>query len=247
MRSALIIPALDEEASIGGVLDEVPAGLFDQVLVVDNGSSDRTSDVARSRGAGVLVEPRRGYGSACLRALAVLAPDIDAVVFMDGDGSDVPTEAGRLLGPIAEGRADVVLGSRTLGRAEEGALNSHQRAGNALSVLLIRLFWGHRYTDLGPFRALRVSSLAALAMRDLNYGWTIEMQINAVRAGLRIVEVPVSYRRRRAGRSKVSGSLWGSFAAGAKILWTVARLSLARRQAEDHGANSAGARSNQIS
>ncbi len=229
MRTVLIIPALDEEASIGAVLDEVPTDLFEQILVVDNGSADSTSAVARSHGADVLTEPRRGYGYACLRALASLPAGTEAVIFMDGDGSDVPGEAERLLAPIAEGRADVVLGSRTLGRAEDGALNTHQRAGNALAVFLMRLLWGHPYTDLGPFRALRVSSLSELGMRDRNYGWTIEMQIKAVRAGLRIVEVPVSYRRRRAGRSKVSGSMWGSFAAGVKILWTVARLGLARR------------------
>ena len=229
MRTALIIPALNEEASIGAVLDDVPAGLFEQVLVVDNGSSDRTCDVARSRGAEVVAEPRRGYGHACLRALDSLPPNIDVVVFMDGDGSDVPAEAERVLAPIRDGHADLVLGSRTLGRAESGALSAHQRAGNALAVFLMRMFWGHRYTDLGPFRALRVSSLHTMGMRDRNYGWTIEMQIKAVCAGLRIVEVPVSYRRRRAGRSKVSGSLWGSFAAGVKILWIVARLGLARR------------------
>ena len=229
MPTALIIPALNEEASIGAVLDEVPAGLFEQVLVVDNGSSDRTCDAARSRGAEVVAEPRRGYGHACLRALDSLPPNIDVVVFMDGDGSDVPAEAERVLAPIRDGHADLVLGSRTLGRAESGALSAHQRAGNALAVFLMRMFWGHRYTDLGPFRALRVSSLHTMGMRDRNYGWTIEMQIKAVCAGLRIVEVPVSYRRRRAGRSKVSGSLWGSFAAGVKILWIVARLGLARR------------------
>ena len=229
MRTALIIPALDEEASIGAVLDAVPRGLYEQILVVDNGSSDRTSPIARSRGVRVLFEPRRGYGHACLRALNALTPEIEAVVFMDGDGSDAPAEAERLLLPIVEGRADVVVGSRTLGRAEAGALARHQRAGNALAVFLVKLLWGYPYTDLGPFRALRVSSLDALAMRDSNYGWTIEMQINAVRAGLRIVEVPVSYRCRRAGRSKVSGSLRGSLAAAAKILWTVVRLGWARR------------------
>ena len=229
MRAALIIPALDEEASIGVSLDEVPHGLYQQILVVDNGSSDHTSQVAQAHGAKVLCEPRRGYGNACLCALAALSEDIEAVVFMDGDGSDVPAEAERLLAPILANHADVVLGSRVLGCSEAGALNAHQRAGNALAVFLMGLFWGYWYTDLGPFRALRMSRLSELDMRDPNYGWTIEMQINAVRAGLRIVEVPVSYRRRRAGRSKVSGSVRGSFSAGVKILWTLARLGLARR------------------
>ena len=228
MQTALVVPALDEESSIGAVLDAVPPGLYQQILVVDNGSSDRTSHIARSRGVRVLFEPRRGYGNACLCALAALRKDIEVVVFMDGDGSDVPSESERLLAPILSGYADVVFGSRTLGCAEFGALNIHQRFGNALAVFLIRVFWRYQYTDLGPFRAVRVSSLSALKMSDPNYGWTIEMQINAVRAGLRVVEVPVSYRRRQAGYSKVSGSVRGSLAAGIKILWTVVRLGLAQ-------------------
>ncbi|MBH00214.1 MAG: UDP-glucose--dolichyl-phosphate glucosyltransferase [Solibacterales bacterium] len=226
MRAALIIPALNEEASIEATLDEVPTELYEQILVVDNGSSDRTFQVALSRGVTVLSEPRRGYGNACLCGLAALSKDIDVVVFMDADGSDVPLEAERLLAPIVAGHSDVVLGSRTLGDAEVGSLNTHQRTGNVIATLLIRLFWRYHYTDLGPFRALRLSSLRELKMSDSNYGWTIEMQINAIRAGLRIAEVPVSYRRRRAGCSKVSGSVCGSFSAGVKILWTVVRLRL---------------------
>ncbi len=224
MNAALIIPALNEEQSIGRVLDEIPAGLYLTVFVVDNGSSDRTAAVAEAHGARVLVEPRRGYGNACLRAMAELVPEIDIVVFMDGDGGDIAGEAGVLIDPIARGEADFVLGSRELGLAEPGALSPHQRFGNRLITSLIRLFHGHRYTDLGPFRAIRASSLASLGMQDPNYGWTAEMQIKAVKKGLRIVEVPVSYRRRRQGVSKVSGSIRGSVAAGVKILWTVARL-----------------------
>jgi glycosyltransferase involved in cell wall biosynthesis len=152
MRVALIIPALNEEATIEATLDEVPPGLYEQVLVVDNGSSDCTSQVALSHGASVLSEPRRGYGNACLCGLAALPKGIDVVVFMDADGSDAPIEAERLLAPIVAGHSDFVLGSRTLGDAETGSLNAHQRAGNVIATLLIRLFWRYHYTDLGPFR-----------------------------------------------------------------------------------------------
>ena len=229
MKAALIIPALNEESAIGDVLDEIPGGLFEQVIVADNGSTDRTSEVASSHGAAVVAEPRRGYGNACLKALSHLPEGTEIVAFMDGDGSDVATELGTLLAPIEDGRADLVLGSRELGEAERGAVNVHQRLGNLLATFLIRLLFRHRYTDLGPFRAIRVSSLEALDMRDRNYGWTIEMQIKALRAGLRVLEVPASYRQRRAGVSKVSGNAWGSFAAGVKILWTIARLCFASR------------------
>ena len=222
-RVALIIPALNEEQSIGRVLDELPAGLYGQILVVDNGSTDRTAEIALSRGATVLAEPRRGYGSACLRGIQALDDSMDVVVFMDADASDVAAEANLLLDPILKGAADLVIGSRVFGKREAGSLTPHQRFGNWLATGLIRLMYAHRYTDLGPFRAIGAASLRALQMRDPGYGWTIEMQIKALKKGLRVVEVPVSYRR-RIGVSKISGNLKASIAAGAKILWTLARL-----------------------
>ena len=222
-RIELILPALNEESSIERVLAALPPGLFWRVLVVDNGSTDRTAALARDAGATVLAEPRRGYGSACLRALAALDPATQVVVFMDADASDVPSDAPRLIEPIVKDEQDLVLGSRTLGHAEAGSLTPHQRFGNWLATRLIRLFYSHSYTDLGPFRAIRAASLRTLEMRDPNYGWTIEMQIKALRKGLRVLEVPVSYRR-RVGVSKISGRLKASAAAGVKILWTIARL-----------------------
>ena len=224
MRAVLIIPALNEEDSIGRVLDEIPPGLFAEVIVSDNGSADRTAEVAAQHGARVVQESRRGYGNACLRAMANLPAGTEIVAFMDADGSDVPGEARSLLEPIASGQADLVLGSRVLGASEAGSLTPHQRCGNALATWLIHLLHGHRYTDLGPFRAIRAASLVELGMNDPNYGWTAEMQIRAPRKGLRVVEIPVSYRRRRQGKSKVSGNVLGSVKAGVKILWTVGRL-----------------------
>jgi glycosyltransferase involved in cell wall biosynthesis len=204
-------------------LTRVPRGLYQQIIVADNGSRDRTAEIARQAGATVVTEPQRGYGAACLRALASLPPDAETVVFMDADSSDDPAEAASLLEPILQGRADFVLGSRTLGKAERGALQPHQRFGNELATFLIRILFGYRYTDLGPFRAIRVDALRKLDMRDRNYGWTIEMQIKAVRQKLRIEEVPVSYRN-RIGVSKISGNLKASVLAGIKILWTVFRF-----------------------
>jgi glycosyltransferase involved in cell wall biosynthesis len=224
MKAALIIPALNEQDSIQQVLGEVPAGMFDQILVVDNGSNDQTAALAAARGAIVLHEPRRGYGSACLRGIGHLDPATEVVVFLDADGSDLPPEAWRLIEPILKGQADFVVGSRELGRREPGALSLHQRLGNRLAVWLIRVRYGFRYTDLGPFRAIRLASLKQLGMADHNYGWTIEMQIKALQKGLRVLEMPVTNRRRLAGASKVSGTLTGSVAAGFKILWTIARL-----------------------
>jgi glycosyltransferase involved in cell wall biosynthesis len=226
-RAALILPALDEEAAIGVTLDRVPRGLYRQIIVADNGSRDRTAEVARAHGATVVHEPERGYGAACLRGIAALPEGIDAVVFMDADASDDPAEAALLLEPIYNRRADLVIGSRTLGLAEKGALEPHQIFGNRLATWLIRLLFGHRYTDLGPFRAISAGALRRLGMRDRNYGWTIEMQIKALRQGLRVVEVPVSCRR-RIGVSKISGNWRASMAAGGKIIWTVFRLALFR-------------------
>jgi hypothetical protein len=219
-RIALIIPALDEELALATVLDELPRSWFAQVIVVDNGSRDATAAVARAGGARVIREPRRGYGRACLAGLAALDGAADLVVFMDADASDVPSEVPRLLEPILAGEADLVIGAR---RAAPGALAWHQRWGNRLAVGLIRLLFGFRYTDLGPFRAIRRACLAELAMRDTNFGWTAEMQVKAVRRGLRVREVPVSYRP-RLGRSKISGTVSGSLRAGIKIVWTVFRL-----------------------
>ena len=203
-------------------LARVPPGLYQQIIVADNGSRDRTAEIARQAGATVVTEPRRGYGAACLRALASLPPDADTVVFMDADSSDDPSEAAGLLEPILKGRADFVLGSRTLGKVDKGSLQPHQRFGNEFATFLIRVLFGYRYTDLGPFRAIRLDALRKLDMRDRNYGWTIEMQIKAVRQKLRIEEVPVSYRN-RIGVSKISGNLKASVLAGIKILWTVFR------------------------
>ena len=220
---ALIIPALNEEETLGAVLEQAQRFALAQILVVDNGSQDRTSEVARAAGAQVLVEPRRGYGNACLAGIAALRPDIEILLFIDADGSDDPSDIPRLLAPIECGEADFVLGSRTLGRPEPGALAPQQQFGNWVATRLMRLLFGARYTDLGPLRAIRRDALERLAMRDTNFGWTIEMQIKARRHGLRVREIPVNYRKRRGGQSKISGTLSGSFLAGAKILWTVLR------------------------
>ncbi len=231
-RFALIIPVLNEEAAIGPTLDALRGAALDQLIVVDNGSTDRTAEVARAHGAEVVAEPRRGYGSACLAGMAALRPEITVVAFMDGDGSDDPADLPRLLDPILRGEAEMVLGSRVLGSLEAGALTPQQRFGNALATGLLRLFHGARYTDLGPFRAIRRDALERLRMRDTNYGWTVEMQIKAARHKLRVKEIPVSYRRRRAGQSKISGTIRGTFSAGMKIIWTILRYSL--RRTSDH-------------
>ncbi len=217
---AVVIPALDEEQAIGKVLRDIPEGAS-QVVVVDNGSRDRTAEVARGLGAEVVAEPRRGYGQACLTGIAQLdRPDI--VVFLDGDYSDYPEEMSALVVPLLTGEADMVIGSRTLGQREKGALLPQARFGNWLSTLLIRLLFGVSFTDLGPFRALRFDALQRLAMQDRDFGWTVEMQVKAARLGLRAVEVPVRYRR-RIGTSKITGTLSGTLRAGHKILWTIFR------------------------
>jgi glycosyltransferase involved in cell wall biosynthesis len=223
MKIDVVIPALDEELALPHVLAEIPRPLVRRVVVADNGSRDRTALVAAEGGAEVVHEPERGYGAACLKALAHLAQDPpDVVVFLDGDRSDRPSEIDRLLAPIERGDADLVIGSRALGRAERGSLTPQQRVGNAIACVALRVIYGARYTDLGPFRAIRWSSLRALDMSDRNYGWTVEMQVKAARRRIKHAEVPVSYRK-RIGTSKVSGTLRGTIGASQKILWTLAR------------------------
>lgn len=217
---ALIIPALDEEHAIGPLLEAVDRTVIRDVIVGDNGSRDATAEVARGRGAEVVGVEERGYGAACAGALSRLKADVAVVVFMDADGSDDPAEIPRLLGPIQDGRADLVIGSRALGRVEPGALTPQQRFGNWLATRLIALIYGHRYTDLGPFRAIRRELLDRIAMRDRRYGWTVEMQVRALQLKARVVEVPVSYRR-RVGRSKISGTVTGVLKAGWWILYTI--------------------------
>ena len=194
---------------------------------MDNGSTDATAAVARGAGAEVVTEPRRGYGAACLAGLAHWSdPPPDVVVFLDADGSDDPSELGALLAPIVRGEASLVIGSRVLGEREPGALTPVQHFGNVLAAFLMRVLFGGRFTDLGPFRAIRRDALERLGMRDRDYGWTVEMQARALRAGIPATEVPVRYRRRRHGRSKVSGTLAGVWGAGTKILFTIARVRL---------------------
>lgn len=223
LRISLIMPALNEETAIGGALSDLPPWI-DQIIVVDNGSSDRTAAIARDHGAVVVVERRRGYGAACLAGLRTLAhvdrPPTDAVVFMDADRSDDPADLPRLLAPLASGQADLVIGSRVQGKAQRGALTLPQRWGNALACSLIRRIWRVPCTDLGPFRAVRFAVMRQLQMSDLGYGWTVQMQARAARLGVRMIEIPVSYRRRQ-GRSKISGTLRGVVGAGWKILDTI--------------------------
>lgn len=218
-RISIIIPAYNEESSIGLVLDALPQEKLHEIIVVDNGSTDATARVAQEHGARVVKEPRKGYGSACLKGIDELdAPDI--VVFIDGDFSDFPEEIVLLISPIETGEKDFVLGSRMILPKSQLALLPQARYGNRLAVFLIKLFFKHEFTDLGPFRAIRYSSLMSIGMKDIDFGWTVEMQIKAVRNGLRIQEVPVNYRK-RVGISKISGTVLGTFRAGTKIIYTI--------------------------
>jgi len=223
---AVIIPALNEEANLPLVLADL-ASLGDaapaRVIVIDNGSTDRTAEVARAGGAEVVREDRRGYGSACLAGLTHLRLEPpEVVVILDADYSDYPEELPSLTGPVLRGEADMVLGERTT-RALPGALLPQQRYGNTLACVLIERVTGFRYTDMGPFRAIRWSAMERMAMEDTNYGWNVEMQIKAVTRGLRVREVAVGYRKRPHGRSKIAGSVRGTVKAGVKILYSVAR------------------------
>lgn len=225
-RIAVVIPALNEEGAIGRVVADLPT-FVDRAIVADNGSTDRTAEVARAAGALVVAEPERGYGAACIAALCHIG-DADIVVFMDGDYSDHAEEMPALVDPIARGDADFVVGSRVLGRRETGSLTPQQQFGNWLATRLILAIWKVNYTDLGPYRAISVEALQRLDMADRNYGWTVEMQIRAAVAGLRSQEVAVSYRR-RIGQSKVSGTVKGTIMAGIKILTVIGRSALASR------------------
>ena len=218
-RISVIIPAFNEEDSIGLVLDALPQDLIHEIIVVDNNSTDNTARSAIEKGARVVAEQRRGYGSACLKGISALDnPDI--VVFLDGDFSDYPEEIVKLVAPIESGEMDFVLGSRMILPESRSALLPQSRYGNQLAVFLMRLFFRHKFTDLGPFRAIRYESLKNIAMQDTNFGWTVEMQIKAVKKGLRILEIPVKYRE-RVGVSKITGTFSGTIKAGTKIIYTI--------------------------
>ena len=218
-RISVIIPAFNEEKSIGLVLDALPQELLHEVIVVDNNSTDNTARSAIEKGARVVEEKRRGYGSACLKGISELDnPHI--VVFLDGDFSDYPEEIIKLVAPIESGEMDFVLGSRMILPESRSALLPQSRYGNQLAVFLMRLFFRHQYTDLGPFRAIRYGALQSIAMQDTNFGWTVEMQIKAIKKGLRILEIPVKYRE-RVGVSKITGTFSGTIKAGTKIIYTI--------------------------
>jgi glycosyltransferase involved in cell wall biosynthesis len=222
LRVALIIPALDEEAAIGAVVAAVPRASVDDLVVVDNGSRDRTAVAARGAGARVVAEPRRGYGAACWAGLRALGPDIDVVAFLDGDGSQDPAELPRVLGPLAEGRADLVLGVRRFGC---GGHPRHAVLGTLAVAAVLRWRFGVALRDLGPFRAIRRPALEALDLRDRGSGWPVEMVAKALRAGLRLAQVEVAQRPRLGGRSKVAGTLSGSLRAGWRFLKVAVRES----------------------
>lgn len=221
----VIIPAFNEELSIEKVLAEIPPDLILETIVVNNASTDRTAEVAARAGATVLHEPKPGYGHACLKGIEYCkerSPRPDIVVFLDGDYSDFPEETLTIVRPILEDEADLVIGSRTLGSRQKGSMTVQQIFGNWLATALLKLFFSVKFTDLGPFRAIRFSSLLELNMKDTDYGWTVEMQVKSAKKNLRSMEVPVRYRK-RIGVSKVSGTLKGTVMAGYKIIFTLFR------------------------
>jgi glycosyltransferase involved in cell wall biosynthesis len=229
-RIAVIIPVLDEEGAIGPVLAAMPCGWVDQVIVVDGGSRDRTVAEARAAGARVLVEQKRGYGRACAKgAAAAIEKGAEILVFLDGDGGDRPEAIPTLVQPILDDTHDFVIGSRTRGVRERGSMGAHQAlAGRAIGAV-IGLVYGVRFTDMCAFRAIRAAALRRLGMREMTYGWNLEMQMRAARSGLKILEIPVPCRRRLAGRSKIAGTLRGTLKAGLRIVATFARIAGARR------------------
>ena len=225
---SVVIPALNEEEPIGGVVREIAATKIPgEIIVVDNGSSDRTAEQAREAGARVVVAPR-GYGRACAAGVVAVRPECDIIVFLDGDGSDCPEFMNQLVDPIAAGTHDFVIGSRTRGQREPASMNFQQILSGRLAGLVMRVLYGVHYTDMCPFRVIRRDALERLSMQEKTYGWNLEMQMRAARAGLRILEVPVNHRCRSGGESKVSGTLRGTFVAGARIIATLLRIAFER-------------------
>ena len=226
---SVIIPAFNEEEPIAGVVREVSATKIPaDIIVVDNGSTDQTANRAREAGARVVKAPR-GYGRACAAGVAALRPESEIVVFLDGDGSDCPEFMNQLVDPIVAEKYDFVIGSRTGGRREQGSMNLQQIVSGRIVGWLMSILYGVRYTDMCPFRAIRRATLEKLGMREQTYGWNLEMQMKAARAGLRILEVPVNHRRRAGGESKVSGTVRGTFVAGARIFATFIRIAAEKR------------------
>lgn len=229
-RVALVIPTLNEAAAIGDVLAAVPRAIVDEIIVADSFSTDGTAEIAEAARARVVSLRERGYGRAC-RAGAEAARECEIIVFLDGDGSDCPELIPQLVGPIIEDDCDFVIGSRTRGMRQPGSMNANQIIAGRVIGAAVQLLYGVRYTDMCPFRAIRRDTLMRLGMREETYGWNLEMQMRAARAGLRIIELPVTHRRRAGGASKVSGNLRGTIRAGSKIVATFIRIALERRGA----------------
>jgi glycosyltransferase involved in cell wall biosynthesis len=226
---SVVIPALNEEEPIAGVVREcLAAKISTEIIVVDNGSSDRTAENAGQAGAKVVTEPRAGYGRACAAGVRAISSACEVIVFLDGDGADCPEFMSQLVEPVASGNFDFVIGSRTRGQREPGSMNFQQIFAGRFAGWLISILYGVHYTDMSPFRAIRRGALEKLSMKEETYGWNLEMQMKAARARLRILEVPVNHRCRTGGVSKVSGTFRGTFAAGARIMATFFRVAISK-------------------
>jgi len=225
---SVIIAALNEEAAIANVISSVPKNIADEIVVVDNGSKDRTAEIATAAGARVVKEPIPGYGRAFRAGLRSVSHKCEIVVFLDGDGSDCPEMMDRLVTPIVEGKSEFVIGSRTRGNREAGSMNFHQVVAGYTIGFVLRVLYGVRSTDMGPFRAIRRDTLDRLELREETYGWPLEMQMRAARARVRTTEVAVDYRRRAGGHSKIAGTVRGSVLAATRILVTLARIAIQR-------------------